>query len=208
MEVDSVRDLATKKGEKRKRQGGDQERRTEKLKKLKRRHQTLIGCNSKYYDQDEVCWQLEISRSSRYYHARKQRDPTFHPGTHGGARHCCFSEDVRLMLEHRIAEVVRDNPLLYLKEIQAILEQEFPLKVNVWWIFRALARMNISLKIAKLRYQLKYTVTNLRRYIIHCHKFRLIDPSRIKYLDETSFSFADSNRRMSCSSRRTCKCSC
>lgn len=61
-------------------------------------------------------------------------------GTNGGARHCCFSEDVRLTLEHRIAEVVRDNPLLYLKEIQGILEQEFPLKVNVCWIFRALAR--------------------------------------------------------------------
>jgi hypothetical protein len=44
------------------------------------------------------------------------------------------------MLEHRIADVVRNNPLLYLKEIQAILEQEFSLKVNVWWIFRALAR--------------------------------------------------------------------
>lgn len=50
--------------------------------------------------------------------------------------------------------------------------------------------MNISLKVAKRRYRLKYTVANLRRYIIHCHKFRQIDPSRLKYLDETSFSFA------------------
>lgn len=58
----------------------------------------------------EVMRRFGVTRAFVRYWTEKARDPNFHSGELGGARHCLFTEDAQLVVERVLWSEVLENP--------------------------------------------------------------------------------------------------
>jgi transposase len=120
---------------------------------------------------------------ARYY-ANRYADASFHPLTHGGNRESQWQSKMRQRLEAKLQGIVKQNPLLNIRE----LAHDVGHGVNAMWVWRALRRLGISLKLIEYHNTNKYSLRNTIRYWKWLHRIHLIPWNKLKFADESHFT--------------------
>jgi len=128
-----------------------------------------------------------LTRGTVRYWERKVLEAPFHPRSHGGARNFAFT-----VAQHTIAEAVLLNildvePACTLDNLAKKVHQYGCTGVSRAWVARTLTGWNYTHKRIYHIQQHKFTELNVLRYIDHIFGVCQLDPTRIKYLDESRF---------------------
>ena len=121
------------------------------------------------------------------YWMQKFSDTNFHAQRRGGARNWKYGLMQQYFVESLLWRIVRDlpceNPQRYCRELQALGIED----VTPSWVTRAFKRWRYSRKKVYHIQRRKFTVLNVCRYLDHVMATPHLDPTKLKYLDESRF---------------------
>ena len=125
--------------------------------------------------------------SQVHYWMRKFLDQGFHPLQHGGARNWKYPPAQQYFVESVLWKVVKnlpcENPVRYCAELASLGIPD----VSPSWVTRAFRRWKYSRKKVQHVQRRKFTTLNICRYLDHVMAIPHLDPTKLKFLDESRF---------------------
>jgi transposase len=120
------------------------------------------------------------------YWREKYESPSLHASGWGGARNWTMNVEQHTLVEGMLWQMVEDLPTETPHGYCALL-RELDIPVTTAWVVRVLSRWNYSRKKVQHTQAKKFTVVNVCRYIDHVLAAPNLDPTKLKYLDESRF---------------------
>ena len=121
------------------------------------------------------------------YWARKQADPTFRSGGHGGARNFSMTTSQHTLSEAVLLSILNKYPDCTLDGLALKMKQYGCRDANRAWVVRRLSEWHFTHKRLYYVQIQKFTELNVLRYIDHIFAIPRLDPRHLKYLDESRF---------------------
>lgn len=119
----------------------------------------------------------------------------------GGARNWLFNEDAHYLVEGMLWQLLEDMPTDTPEGYCSELHRLGIPDVTVSWVVRVLSRWNYSRKKVYHIQAKKFTTLNVCRYIDHVFAIPWLDPTKVKFLDESRFETRRVRRGYGYSSR-------
>ena len=128
-----------------------------------------------------------LSNSQVKYWRRKVADPLFHNSGHGGFRNWKFTPQVHDLVEAVLHNLMKKFPM----ETADVYAEKLALYgmpvVPRAWVARVLKRWNYSHQKVYHIQKGKFTSLNVMRMLDHMYAMPHIDPTKLKYPDESRF---------------------
>ena len=128
-----------------------------------------------------------LSRSMVRYWTKKHHDEEFHSLSHGGARNFSMTASHHTLSEAVLLTVVEMHPSATLEGLAKKMRQYGCRDINKAWVYRTFCTWEYTHKRLHHVQQHKFTQRNILRYIDHIFGIAELDPTKIKYLDESRF---------------------
>jgi len=126
-------------------------------------------------------------RKARYWGTKFISPQTFHPNSHGGARHWKWPLNKRIAFETALWRILRTNPTLSGHQIVSQLNLFGFDDVQESFVRQTLQRWRWSLKRPTHLQLQKFSQGNLLRYVRYAVGILQVPVAKIKYLDEAHF---------------------
>ncbi len=150
-------------------------------------HRNLhAGMLASLYSDSYASAQTGVSLRTVAYWREKYNNPSLHASGWGGARNWTMNVEQHTLVEGMLWQMVEDLPTETPHGYSTLL-QELDIPVTTAWVVRVLARWNYSRKKVQHTQAKKFTVINVCRYIDHVLATPNLDPTKLKYLDESRF---------------------
>ena len=141
-----------------------------------------------------------VSRRTVTYWRKKMENPTLHEMGWGGARNWAMCPDQHALVEGMLWQMVEDLPSETPRAYAALLN-DLDIPVTQAWVARCLRRWNYTRKKINHTQALKFTILNVARYLDHVLAAPHLNPTNLKYLDESRVETRRVRRRTGYSGR-------
>lgn len=121
------------------------------------------------------------------YWLKKATNPSFHPCSWGGPRNWKYTPLQHSLAESVLFELIEQKPQETAKEYATWMKKYGILDATESWVTRCIARWHFSIKKTYHVQKLKFTEENMLRYVDHIFGAVQLDPTKLKYLDESRF---------------------
>ena len=150
-------------------------------------HSVQAGAVAVSIGRAEAARSLGYSYAHVHYWMKKFLDPQLHVQRQGGARNWKYGVMTQYLVESVLWKVVRDLPCENPKRYCEVLADLGLVGVKPSWVTRAFKRWRYSRKKVYHVQRRKFTLLNVCRYLDHVMSVPHLDPTKLKYLDESRF---------------------
>ena len=146
-----------------------------------------VGLMSGHHSVADIMATTGLTRGDVRYWARKAQDPSFHSGRWGGGRRYCTTLGQSLLREGVLLALIDSHPSATKSGLARLMRQYGCHGSNGSWVKRTVKGWQYRHKRLYHIQPLKFTELNMLRYLDHIYGIVQVDPSRVKYLDESRF---------------------
>ena len=150
-------------------------------------HAVQAGVVATEVGRAEAARRLGYGYSHVDYWMKKIQNPQYHAQRRGGARNWKYGVMAQYFLESVLWRVVRDRPCENPQRYCELLASLGLSGVKPSWVTRAFKRWRYSRKKVYHIQRRKFTTLNVCRYLDHVMATPHLDPTKLKYLDESRF---------------------
>lgn len=160
-----------------------------------------IGRVAQYLPLSAVSRLFNVGKSLvRYWRKRSQVRTR---NSWGGKRWSYFSEKEQQLLEEVIFQVISAKPDTTLGGIRSKLDTDFSIRVSETWLSRLFNKWGFTWRIPETKQLSKFSSTNNGEYIRYLCNVVNLDISKLKYVDESTFSTKTLRTRQTIGKRGT-----